>query len=401
MADRHDSPHDLEWYRDRWEELLDLFPTSDPTEVLPRVRELKVSVLDEEAEALDDMGLADAEEAKTVLRRLFERLQELRRENEAVHRLQELVEADSPTDALDAVQALQRHVEALEEQQTVLAEAGFDHPDHAIKAIASMQEQLGELYSEKEATEQSNVETALAAEGDTFDQLQALMAREEKLQRELGVSSPEAVIEMVEGLTDQLEDLYLDRDATASPDTIFDVSPPASQESTLQTEVGVSDPNAISALIRSMEEQLQEVYEEREKQAQRHTLPDDAPLLDQNTFDRLETLDDDALNALSVGVFCVDDQGRIRRINERALQWPDVTETNPEALLGANFFSDIAPGTQNTLFQGRFEQGVDDGAMDEHFLYTYVSKRAAPTNLAVHLHRKPNQPDNWIVFRLL
>jgi photoactive yellow protein len=523
---------------------MDLLPASKPEEVVDQVRELQISVLDEEAEALEDMGLTDAEEAKTVLQRIFQRLQKLRRENQALQHLQEAVGADSPDEVAASIDELRERVRTLEKQQRVLSEAGYDRPEHVLQALDSMEQQLDELYGEKEATEQSGPETEFLDDGDTFDQLQALMAREEKLQRELGVSSPDAVVEMVEGLSDQLEDVYRDRDDEVS-NSIFAPAPeqpdspnPLEEElgvsnpddvitmindlkdqldalyadrrrlaehnlngaddaiqmlesmqrqleslyegqaemsehgingvnhalsmidsmeaqlselyeeryqlaqqgvddpdtlslrietledklsslreekealrerrdrlqtqfEELEAELGTDDPTEISELVGSLEAQLEDLYQNREEDARPQPVPDDAPVLADDTIAELEDLDQDALNALPAGVFCVDDQGNILRANDTALQWPDAVADAPEALAGANFFEDVAPASNNALFRGRFEDGVGAGQIDERFFYTYVSEHAPPTNLVVHLHSKPTEAAYWILFRLL
>lgn len=542
MSNRQDTSRDPAWYQDRWEELTDLFPGSDPEEVVDQVRELKISVLDEEAEALDEMGLTDAEEAKAVLQRIFERLQKLRRQNQALEHLQEAVGASSPDEVAASIDELRERVQTLEEQQQVLADAGYDRPEHVLNALASMEEQLDELYGEKQATEQSAPETGIE-DGDTFDQLQALMAREEKLQRELGVSSPDAVVEMVEGLSDQLEDVYQDRDDAAT-NSIFapsaedasttqlneelGVSDPddvltmvndlkgqldelyadrrrlaehnlngaddairmlesmqrqleslyerqaqmsehgidgvdhalsmienmeaqlsalyderhkfaqqglngseeftnrietleekldtlreekemlrqkrdqlRSQFSKLEKEVGTDDPSAISDLIGSLEAQLNDVYEDRAEDAQHHSVPPNEPLLPEDTRAQLDDLDEDALNGLPVGAFCVDDRGTVQRANANVLRWPDVEADDPAAVIGSSFFDDVAPAANNSLFRGRLETAVEEGAIDEYFLYTYVSAQAAPTNLAVHLYSSPAASTYWILFRVL
>jgi len=543
MSNRQDTPRDPAWYQDRWEELMDLFPGSDPEEVVDQVRELQISVLDEEAEALDEMGLTDAEEAKTVLQRIFQRLQKLRRQNQALEHLQEAVGASSPDEVAAAIDELRERVQTLEAQQQVLADAGYDRPEHVLDALASMEEQLDELYGEKQATERSTPDTEVE-DGDTFDQLQALMAREEKLQRELGVSSPTAVVEMVEGLTDQLEDVYQDRDDAAA-NSIFapsteesstttrlneelGVSDPddvltmvndlkdqldelyadrrrlaehnlngaddaiqmlesmqrqleslyerqaqmsehgvngvdhalsmienmeaqlsdlyderlqfaeqgvngsdefatrietlekkldslreekealrqkrdqlQSQFSELEEEIGTDDPSAISDLIGSLEAQLNDLYEDREETVQRHSVPPNEPLLPKDTLGQLDELDEDALNGLPVGAFCVDDQGTIQRANVNVLRWPDVEADDPATVVGSRFFDDVAPAANNSLFRGRLETAVEDEAIDEYFLYTYVSDRSAPTNLAVHLYSTPDTSTYWILFRVL
>jgi photoactive yellow protein len=435
MADQHDSAHDPAWYRDRWQELMTLLSASSPEEVLDQARTLR--------------------------------------------------------------------------------EAGFDRPEFALRAIDSMEAQLDELYSEKEATERVD-EAGGRQNGDTFDQLQALLAREEKLRRELGVADPGDVIEMVEGLSEQLEDLYLERDSDrASDEAVSPASPsPDETERVLEAELGTSDPEAVVAMmedltdqlgvlyenqeqlsaygidgidhalsvIENMEAQLTELYDERHQAAATTDVPslDEAaarldeledqlsalrdekerlrqkrdrlragfneleaelgtgdpeaitelvrsmeaqleavyetqdqtdetaspsshepPVLSEETRTRLPDADPDALDALSVGLFRVDAHGVVEWANERALRWPDVDAETPAAMVDTRFFEDIAPAAANALFRGRFREGVETGAVDEQFFYTYVEARSAVTNLMVHLYSSSEHPACWIGFRIL
>lgn len=447
--------HDVAWYRDRWGEVMDLLSVSDPEAVVPRLRR----------------------------------------------------------------------------QQDALSDARFDRVADVLRAVDSMEQQLDELYREKSATEQSGT-GASALEGDTFEQLQALLARKEKMQRELGVSSADAVVEMVEGLRDQLEDLYAERDAerppsppengamqkledelgVSSPEDIIAMvddltrqldelyaarerltavnlssvenavamvqsmqrqlevlyerqerlsehgvdgvdhalsliesmesqlaalyeeregAAPAGPSSTdrdallerldhleskkealhqkhealqekvdaLGAQTGLDDPDAIATLIRSMESQLREMYQER--QDAQPSFAEEAPLLGPDTLDRLPHMSDDALDDLPVGAFCLDDDGRVQRANAAARDWPGVSAEQAGALQGARFFDDVAPGTDNSLFRGRFEEGTRRGTLDTQFLYTYVGDRTAPTNLVVRLYRGPGAPTCWVLFRRL
>lgn len=522
---------------------MELLPASDPEDVVDRVRALQIRALDEDDRALRDMGLSDPEDAKAVLRRIFDRLKALRQENKALRAVQDAVGVESPDDVVDAVESLLEQADAYQDYREVLREAGFERPEFALEAINSMEEQLDQLYNEKAATERTEPGAGLDEEGDTFDQLQALLAREEKLQRELGVSNPNAVVEMVEGLQDQLEDLYRDRDddidsifAPAAPSSEtgqvleeeFGVSDPEAaammlndltdqldelytgrerlaelnlngaddaiqmvrsmqsqleslyerqeqmsehgidgidyalsvienmeaqlgelyeerqdaaetngvpslEEATLrleemeqklaslteekerlqetrdrlqaqiddlEAELGTGDPEAISGLVQSLEEQLQEVYEERERLASQPSFDEEA-LLAEGTLAQLDEMDPEALNDLPVGVFGLDPHGVVERANERALHWPDVVAETPDALLGRSFFDEIAPGTDNTLFRGQFEDGVEAGAIDEAFRYTYVGERPSLTNLAVHLYSESDQSSYWVVFQVL
>ena len=365
MADQNDLPRDPAWYRDRWRELMDLLSASTPEEVLDRARSLR-------------------ERAATY-----------------------------------------------EQQHATLREAGFDRPEVALRALNSMEEQLDELYAEKEATERAD-DAVLQRNGDTFDQLQALLAREEKLRRELGVADPDDVIEMVEGLTDQLEDLYRERDAEQKPAP--GSRPSDETERVLEAELGTSDPEAVVEMMEGLTEQLDVLYENQEQLSARgidgidHALsviesmqaqledvyaareqepevapdpPDDSPVLSEELRSRLPDADPASLDALSVGLFRVDADGLVEWVNEQALRWPDVTADTPDALVNTHFFEDVAPAAANALFRGRFVEGVEAGALDEHFFYTYVGSRSAVTNLMVHLYSPPDHPAHWIGFRIL
>jgi photoactive yellow protein len=112
-------------------------------------------------------------------------------------------------------------------------------------------------------------------------------------------------------------------------------------------------------------------------------------------------MDPEALEALPVGLFRVDDRGVVQWAGEQALRWPDLTAETPEALVGADFFEDVAPAAASALFRGRFREGVEAGQMDETFVYTYVGAQSSATNLRVQLYSPSDQSDHWIVFQIL
>jgi photoactive yellow protein len=260
MSDEQPS-RDPTWYQEQWDELTTLLSASDPATVLDLMR--------------------------------------------SVQDVQEQLGADTPAEAADALSDLRTRARRFEEQQDVLREAGFDRPELALETIRSMEAQLDELYDEKTATEKTDAGVALDEEADTFDQLQALLAREEKLQRELGVSSPDAVVEMVEGLSEQLEDVYQDRDETQS-DSIFDPAPdpdaPSDRDASLaepedaslgrlETEFGVSDPDAVAQMLRDLTDQLDDLYAGRERLAELNLNgADDAIAMVQSMQEQLESL---------------------------------------------------------------------------------------------------------------
>ncbi len=303
--------------------------------------------------------------------------------------------------------------------QTALSHSNFSRFEDALQAMESMEAQLDDLYTEKASTARAAAEDE--HDQDTYEQLQFLLAREDKLQRALGVRSPDAVVEMVEGLTDQLDVLYAERDADAppSPDAFLDGS--NSQSERTQAELDASDPDAVLAMVRRLSEQLDALSADREQLAahgiddldrtlelidrmedqlvdlyaerRRHTVDD--PLLPPHTLHRLDDMDDDALDAVPAGALRVDDDGIIQRANRAALQWPGFSADRADALAGRPFDDRAAPGSDTALFR-RFPQ--DDTPANTCFLYTYAGADTT-TTLLVQLYRPQDASGDWILFR--
>ncbi len=233
--------------RTRWSELCDILGVGAPSQAIARVQELQLDAMQDTADVAA-AGL-QTDEARRMLSRISERIDALRQHAE--QRDERLSE--------------------LREQQRTLEEAGIRGVSEALSMIHSMEEQLKELYREKETTSRADEQEQAFASEDTFQQLQRLMAREEKLQRELGVVSSEEVIEMVRGLASQLDEVYQDRDAsrTVPPASAGDGSSAATQrEKKLERELGVSDPADVINMVNGLVKQLEELYEAREKLSQ-------------------------------------------------------------------------------------------------------------------------------------
>lgn len=92
------------------------------------------------------------------------------------------------------------------------------------------------------------------------------------------------------------------------------------------------------------------------------------------------------------GIVKVDDEGRIELYNKYE---SDLAGVTPAAAEGRNFFTEIAPCTNNKLFFGRFQNGVAAGELDAEFNYTFTYK-LRPTNVAVHMKRDASTGSNWI-----
>lgn len=124
---------------------------------------------------------------------------------------------------------------------------------------------------------------------------------------------------------------------------------------------------------------------------------DDAVDVDELNFEdddlgeKLRHASDDQLNSTTFGIIQVDDEGVVQFFNQYESKLSGV---DPEEAEGRNFFTQVAPCTNNRLFRGRFKKGVRRGELDETFSYTYTYKMR-PTLVDVHLYRD-EAGNNWI-----
>lgn len=92
------------------------------------------------------------------------------------------------------------------------------------------------------------------------------------------------------------------------------------------------------------------------------------------------------------GIVKVDSTGKIVLYNHYESRLAGVAPSQAE---GRNFFTEIAPCTNNKLFMGRFLQGVEKGELDVAFNYTFTYKMK-PTNVAIRLFHDKASKSNWI-----
>jgi photoactive yellow protein len=391
---------------------------------------------------------------------------------------------------------MEQQLDDLYEDKQELEALGLNSVEDAVNMVTSMENQLVELYEDKESVQ--DLETLAAGpEQDTFQQLEALYAEQEKLKRELGVASADEIIEMVEGLSTQLDELYENRDAERTDEVDLLLPEDYDTESLSAGDVEAADEAPSSAsgandlIVASMREQLEALYAEKEAllergmsdaheavdridtlQNQIRTLQrqmneheqqmdrlrsetgassitqiidtvqsmaapsetsspaDDPPaqptpaedasapstgdvpdtdrllidatprFVDDDTLNRLEDMSTAELDDLDVGAIRLADDGQIEYVNEPGRMLPGLEKSRDRTTIhGQNFFLEVAPSTNNNLFYGRFEQGVEQGAMDARFPYTFIKPGQGPSVLQVHLHRKRDRGVNWLLFQ--
>jgi len=122
--------------------------------------------------------------------------------------------------------------------------------------------------------------------------------------------------------------------------------------------------------------------------------PEAAPPPDVSSTD-LPGLSAGELDALPFGVVQLDDDARIVQYNAYEERFAN---RRREDVVGRNFFTEVAPCTNNQLLYGRFRDGVAAGAMDFELDYTFTYKMR-PRVVGLHLLRDPDTGTNWLLVR--
>ena len=455
-------------------------------DMVRRMTETLGALQDNRETLRDELGVAEPRDVLDLVRSLQKQLEALYDTQtqssgaQLASQIEEILGISSVAEAKDlaaVAENMSEQLEALYEDRAQLQEVGVSSVESAVEMIQSMSTQLDELYEDQELLQGHPAPDELK-EQDTFEQLAALYAEQEKLERALGVSEADAIIEMVEGLKDQLEAFSSDRDETSLSTASSSYSPRAVEDHTANgTEPEPRGPISLKRLkqtpvFTSMRDQLESLYEEKEAllnmgiddvqtaagridelEARLSTLqhkheqcrdrlehlrrelgtanveeivdlvspsiatpashgstPPDAPqdsrpeedvptVLPQETLTDIDDRPEEDLDALSVGVLRLDDDGAIEYLNEAALALPGLDAASPRADLLDAFFFQAVPSTSNTLFLNRFRTGVDQAKMDVRFPYTFVSPQHPPTAFYVHLYRSGPSGANWIFLR--
>lgn len=127
------------------------------------------------------------------------------------------------------------------------------------------------------------------------------------------------------------------------------------------------------------------------------TTADDTPEVedlhfeDDDLVNKLRHASDEQLDNAPFGIIKVDDEGTVEFFNSYEAE---LSGMDPEEVEGRNFFTQVAPCTNNRLFRGRFKKGIRRDELDETFTYTYTYKMR-PTLVDVHLYRD-DASNNWI-----
>jgi photoactive yellow protein len=109
-------------------------------------------------------------------------------------------------------------------------------------------------------------------------------------------------------------------------------------------------------------------------------------------IDQLSTLSRHDADAQQFGIVQVDDAGVIKLYNKWESDLVSVPVASAE---GRNFFTHVAPCTNNRLVFGKFKDGVSADHLDTEFNYTFTYK-TKPTNVLIRLLRHKMSRTNWV-----
>ncbi len=95
----------------------------------------------------------------------------------------------------------------------------------------------------------------------------------------------------------------------------------------------------------------------------------------------ISKMSDKDIDNLAFGAIKLDATGKILSYNKTE---GDITGRKPEDVIGKNFFTEVAPCTNQPEFYGKFKEGVTKGNLNALFEYTFDYKMK-PTKVKVHM----------------
>lgn len=109
----------------------------------------------------------------------------------------------------------------------------------------------------------------------------------------------------------------------------------------------------------------------------------------ENTLKKMASGD---IDKLAFGAIELDKNGTVLKYNAAE---GAITGRNPAAVIGKNFFRDIAPCTATPAFKGVFEKGVKEDNLNTLFEYVF-DYQMKPTKVKVHMKKALSGGNFWI-----
>ena len=106
----------------------------------------------------------------------------------------------------------------------------------------------------------------------------------------------------------------------------------------------------------------------------------------------LARMNDAQLNKLAFGAIELDATGKILKYN--AIEG-EITGRDPKAVIGKNFFTDVAPCTNRPEFKGVFDAGVRAKNLNTMFEYVF-DHQMKPTKVKIHMKQAVLGQSYWV-----
>jgi photoactive yellow protein len=103
------------------------------------------------------------------------------------------------------------------------------------------------------------------------------------------------------------------------------------------------------------------------------------------------------VDQLAFGAVQLDGKGTILQYNAAEAS---ITGRDAKAVIGKNFFRDVAPCTGTPRFKGVFDKGVREGDLNTMFEYTFDNAMQA-TKVKIHMKKSIAGDSYWIFVKRL
>jgi photoactive yellow protein len=111
----------------------------------------------------------------------------------------------------------------------------------------------------------------------------------------------------------------------------------------------------------------------------------------------LSKLSGNQIDELAFGAIQLDSKGKILRYNQAEAM---ITGRQASAVIGTNFFRDVAPCTNTARFKGVFDAGVRSDNLNTMFEYVFDYKMN-PTKVKIHMKKAISDGTFWIFVKRL
>ena len=103
------------------------------------------------------------------------------------------------------------------------------------------------------------------------------------------------------------------------------------------------------------------------------------------------------VDQLAFGAVQLDGKGPVLQYNAAEAS---ITGRDQKAVIGKNFFRDVAPCTSTPAFKGLFDKGVREGNLNTMFEYVF-DYNMAPTKVKIHMKKALSGDTYWIFVKRL